>query len=119
LDSPVTEDVKAVVFYQNQWLVSAGNDGQIIFWSLPTGKIMKHWKAPDKVKALDKKITLWDVSTAQPQRTFEDHKGQISGLAFRADNELVASASYDGTARLWQVKTGKVLHSFFNMLVFE
>lgn len=34
----------------------------------------------------------------------EGHKGQISGVAFLPDGRLM-SASYDGTARVWNVQS--------------
>lgn len=121
-----TKHVKTVVFHSKaQWLASAGDDKQIIFWSLPSGKIIKQWQAPNKVRALaispdnkylvsggtDKNISLWNFETDQISHTFKGHKKLISDIAFSPNGELLASASYDDTSRLWQLKTGQTLHT--------
>lgn len=121
-----TKNVKTVVFHsKDEWLASAGDDKQIIFWSLPSGKIIKQWQAPNKVRALaispdnkylvsggtDKNITLWNIETGQISHTFKGHKKLISDIAFSPNGELLASASYDDTSRLWQLKTGQTLHT--------
>jgi WD40 repeat protein len=34
------------------------------------------------------------------------HRGQVSGVAFAPDGETVVTASWDGTARIWDARTG-------------
>ncbi|RKZ56816.1 MAG: hypothetical protein DRR08_20685 [Candidatus Parabeggiatoa sp. nov. 2] len=120
-----TKSVKAVVFHpKGEWLASAGYDEKISLWSLPSGKILKQWSAPDKVRALavspdgtllasagtDDNITLWEVNTQEKRHTLTGHQKLISGLAFSPNGKLLASASNDDTARLWQVETGQPGH---------
>jgi len=123
--------IRDVVFHpQGDWLASAGDDKRIIFWSLPTGEKQSEWQAPNRVFALavspdgsqlaastgvdDKttlgnQTTLWAVATGDVIRTFEGHNRMVfeSGLSFSPNGELLATASYDGTARLWNVTTGE------------
>ena len=53
-----------------------------------------------------------DDSTQQPQvpsrliRTLTGHTGFVVGVAFSPDGTLLATASLDGTARLWEVASG-------------
>jgi len=121
--------VKTVVFQpQGEWLASAGYDKRIILWSLSTGKQIQpewetpEWETPEKVWTLavspngkylasggkDNDITLWNVKTGS-KRIFTGHEDDIRELAFSSDGKL-ASASYDGTVRLWDIATGEELH---------
>jgi len=126
----IEEKITAIGFHpQGKWLASAGcvkeKECSIIFWSLK-GKKLSEWSTNGKVKALaidpngtylatggdDKNnITIWDLATHN-KRTFHGHTKSISegGLTFNHSGELLASASADNTARLWEVKTGKEKH---------
>ena len=120
-----TERVISAVFHpQGDWLVTAGEDRRIVFWSLPAGEKLREWRAPGQVWALalspdgkrlasagtDNNVTLWDVSTRKVLRTLKGHTNSIRHLAFSPDGNLLASAAYDNTTRLWDLKTGKIRH---------
>jgi len=49
-------------------------------------------------------IYLWDAETGEQITTFCGHPTDIQGLAFSPDNELLASASFDGSILLWNLK---------------
>lgn len=42
------------------------------------------------------------------------HTGHITSLSFSADGQLLLSASYDGSLKLWDVKSGKLLKTTAN-----
>jgi WD40 repeat protein len=49
---------------------------------------------------------------SRPRATLTGHTDQIEGLAFSPDGKLMASASKDGTARVWDVAARKELARF-------
>ncbi len=57
------------------------------------------WQGTDKVS-----IRLWEVATGDNIATFWGHPTDIQDLAFSLDGEILASASFDGTILLWDVK---------------
>jgi WD40 repeat protein len=57
----------------------------------------------------DKVVRLGEVESGKEVRTFEGHTAGLHAVALSADGTLAASASADGTLRVWDVKTGKEL----------
>jgi WD40 repeat protein len=126
-----SENVWDVVFHpQGVWLASAGDDRQIIRWSLPSGDApaerLQAWETPAKVNSLavspdgkllasgdnDGIIILWEAETGELVSRLEGHSRRISedgGLAFSPSGKLLASGSYDDTARVWDVGKGGTL----------
>jgi RNA polymerase sigma factor (sigma-70 family) len=49
------------------------------------------------------------AGTWQERSTLQGHDGNVLSVAFAPDGKTLASASLDGTARLWDVATGKEL----------
>ena len=41
------------------------------------------------------------------------HRGAVSAVAFNGDGTVLASATHDGTVKLWEVATGRVLKTLF------
>ncbi|MBI2933925.1 MAG: hypothetical protein HYY16_19950 [Planctomycetes bacterium] len=42
-----------------------------------------------------------------PLHTLKGHEKDVTSVAFAPDGKLLASGSYDGTVRLWDLATGK------------
>jgi rRNA maturation protein Nop10 len=51
---------------------------------------------------------LWDIRIGECVRTLEGHTGGIWYLAVSPDGRLLASASLDGTVRIWELATGRL-----------
>lgn len=50
--------------------------------------------------------SVWDLHTRRELHRFP-HASVVNGVAFHPDGDILASCSSDGTARLWDLKTGK------------
>jgi WD40 repeat protein len=74
----------------------------------------------------DQTIRLWEITphapsegsqqqpqlVVQPLRTLEGHTSWIRCIVFSSDGQSLASASSDGSVKLWQVSTGECLQTF-------
>ena len=54
-------------------------------------------------------MQLWDVATAKAGAKLTGHTDWVLALAFSPDGKSLASGGYDGTAKIWDVATGKKL----------
>ena len=51
----------------------------------------------------DKTIDLWDITTGKQLKAAPGHEGPVFTLALTKNGKTLASASEDGTVRLWDV----------------
>jgi cytochrome c len=102
-------------------VASAGFDQSMIVWDPATGRAraVVRWHA-GAVNALsqlpdggfasageDGRIALWPAQPARdPARTLEGHTEPVAALALSPDGRRLASAAWDGTARVWDLATG-------------
>jgi WD40 repeat protein/tRNA A-37 threonylcarbamoyl transferase component Bud32 len=52
-------------------------------------------------------VRVWDATTGKQTQELGSHNWVITAIAFRPDGQAIASASADGTVRIWDVGTGK------------
>jgi WD40 repeat protein len=56
-------------------------------------------------------IQLYEATTGSPLRTLEGHESIVWGLGFSPDGQWLASAGRDHTARIWDWRSGSLVHS--------
>jgi WD40 repeat protein len=67
----------------------------------PDGKFLTTWGGND--------IDLWAASTGKLLKSLAGHTKEVSMAVFSPDSQFIASASKDGTARVWSVTTGNTV----------
>ncbi|MFO1108755.1 MAG: c-type cytochrome [Bradyrhizobium sp.] len=101
-------------------VLSGSFDSAAIRWSLVQGSAEQvlrfHADAVNAVVFLrdgrmatagaDAKIALWTGGRQQPDEVLEGHTAPIVALAVSPDGTILASAAWDGTARLWPLGSG-------------
>ncbi|MCZ8261419.1 MAG: c-type cytochrome [Beijerinckiaceae bacterium] len=102
-------------------IVTGSFDTTVIRWDLASGRALLvhrfHDGAVNAVTRLpdggfasageDRRIALWRAGESRPHRVLEGHAGPIAGLALAPDGRVLASASWDGTVRLWPLAGGE------------
>jgi cytochrome c len=100
--------------------VTGSFDTSVILWRLGTGAAEAVLRFHDgSVNALvslpdgrfasggeDGRVALWRVGNSQPDRVITGHRAPVSGLAVSPDGRLIASSSWDGTARITALSGG-------------
>lgn len=113
--------VNCVAFSADGTLFATGHyDGVINIWKTETGEKVKSLGAAGVVESIafspngqllasglsynTSVIQIWSVNTGELLRVLEGHPRAVAFLSFSTDNTLLASASYDGTIRLWGIR---------------
>jgi hypothetical protein len=102
-----------------QVLISGDETGRLVMWSVASGELLRTPSEPDlgaiQAVALEGTGNVWAAGTShgpirmweQAQRqsvVLDGHADAITDLVFSFGGEFLASASLDGTARLWSLR---------------
>jgi WD40 repeat protein len=58
------------------------------------------------------KIIIWDSQSGKVVANLIGHKNMVVGLAFSPDGKYLASASWDGIAKVWDLANQEVITTF-------
>jgi len=115
----------AVAFSPDGRYAVAGSEGLVMTWEVETGKPVRAIKGQavepgDWFRAFSRDgryalsvggeegiWKLWDLSSGAPARTFTGHSNYVRAVAMTPDGARAVSVSWDDTARVWEVSSGK------------
>ena len=109
-------------------LAIGGDYGQIQLLDLRTGKLVPFrtqssegvhalvFSADAKLlaAALGSAVRLWDANSREPWGQLTNHTDSVNALAFTPGGRQLASASGDGTIRIWNMADDTELHCFWS-----
>jgi WD40 repeat protein len=118
-----------IAFSPDGKMLASNKEGMLGLWQASTGKKLRDleggntgWEgsaafSPDgKELALgtdnDAAIRIFDPATGKLNRKITGHEKAAVVVVYSKDGKLLASASKDKTARIWDAATGKELHRF-------
>lgn len=128
--------VRRIAFSPNgQLLASAAGDQTARVWRVSDGQLLRTVPASNRLRAESVafspdmqilavgpgdapwncdycNVPLYRVSDGSLLREFEYHTGQVNGVAFTPDGQILVSASTDGTIKLWDVWGGALLKTY-------
>ncbi len=88
------------------------SDGQIVFKFDCSEDFNQVEFSPDSkriaVGQKDGKVLLWNCQTGEQDLQGEAHQGAIAGLAWSADQSMLASSGVDGFLRIWKIESEKL-----------
>lgn len=106
-------------------LLTAGQDGTLRIWDGSTGRELQRFvdegdedlwcglKRPGHNEVFSsgtsQRVIRWDVETGKQLGVY-DHKDTVFRVVCTPDGKLLATGDNKGTARVWDVESGKVLH---------
>jgi serine/threonine protein kinase len=76
-------------------------DGSVVAALSPDGRLVA-------TGGRARSVVLWELATRQEVLTFRGHTGMVTNLTFSPDSKRLASASWDGTLRIWDARPVEV-----------
>lgn len=105
----------AVVTPDGRWLVTGGDDTDVLVRNLKTGEVKQLAGHQAQVTSVavhpdgkllfsgsrDQTVRVWDLESFSRVTTLRGHQEDVLHLALSSSGRWLASASYDGTVKIW------------------
>lgn len=127
--------VNAILNYQDQYFVSAGNDKTIKIWNSKNFSLINTLKGHSgKINSIDlskngkilvsgskdKTIKIWDIIKGNLLITlgglFSGHSDQVLAVKLTNNHKYILSTSLDKTIKLWDIETRKEIYTIKDLL---
>ena len=119
------DEIRSIAFSPDQQMLASANDGVLqLIWVMRDSKKLQKLKwlglsfsvtfSPDGrtlASGSYQSVTLLDVKNLWNRRELKRHSGTVKSMSFSPDGRTLVSSSDDKTLRLWDVASGKELHS--------
>ena len=126
--------VSSVAFSPDGKVLGSGSYRGIKIWNIETGKDVSVLKRHARVRSgsiafspdgatlasasVDRfggtsgAVTLWNVKTGKDLTTLHGHTERIPAVAFSPDGKTLASGLRNRTVKLWDIETGRNIHTY-------
>jgi WD40 repeat protein len=110
--------------------ITGSLDGAVRLWDVTTGENKLDFRHAGPVQALALsadgttivtagapsgqvgEVRLWEARTGKPLRGPLPHSASVSAVAFSPDGHSLATGAFDGSTRVWNVRTGELRLTF-------
>jgi WD40 repeat protein len=108
-----TDSLQAVFFFRDNIRLASASEFQIVIWNWYSGEVLQVLQTGASVitASLDSEkfascgespdTQIWDANSYTPTHTLEGHNDRVNSLSFSHDAQLLASASGDGSVKIW------------------
>ena len=136
--------VQALAFsLESDWLYSGGADRTTRLWDMSRGTVSGYLPFFDRLDAigavacggsegyfasasgswgrasLDHSIKIWQPHFDRPKRALRGHTAGVRAIAYAPRVDVLASASIDGTVKLWNTRQAQCLQTLTNAVFTE
>jgi WD40 repeat protein len=82
-------------------------DNRLLLATFQAGHAVVRYGDGQECLHTDRAVRVWDVASGREVHVLKGHTDRVVSACFSPDGKRILTASLDGTARLWETRTGK------------